>query len=337
VKWAHEVEKRREDFMGYLRSWKGILLGGLAVFVVLWPLLYPEKFYLHVGILLLIHVIGAISLNLIMRTGLLSFIHPAFMGIGAYTSALLVMRAGLPFAIAFPLAGIVPGIVSSIVGPILLRLKGVYFVLITFVSGEVIRLVFVNNQSLFGGSNGIYDIPSARLGFFELSTKISVYYFTLAVTLIICAACISLIKSEFGRALNTINENDILAECTGVNTLKYKAFAFILGAIMVGLAGSIYAHYTRYIAPIDFTWRLGLDFIAYNVLGGIFAAWGPIIGTVILVPLPEFLRGAVQYQWILYSIIIILVIRFMPEGLASVHYTIARIKRLGKVGTAQGL
>jgi branched-chain amino acid transport system permease protein len=248
-----------------------------------------------------------------------------------------VMRAGLPFAIAFPLAGIVPGIVSSIVGPILLRLKGVYFVLITFVSGEVIRLVFVNNQSLFGGSNGIYDIPSARLGFFELSTKISVYYFTLAVTLIICAACISLIKSEFGRALNTINENDILAECTGVNTLKYKTFAFILGAIMVGLAGSIYAHYTRYIAPIDFTWRLGLDFIAYNVLGGIFAAWGPIIGTVILVPLPEFLRGAVQYQWILYSIIIILVIRFMPEGLASVHYTIARIKRLGKVGTAQGL
>jgi branched-chain amino acid transport system permease protein len=157
------------------------------------------------------------------------------------------------------------------------------------------------------------------------------------VTLIICAACISLIKSEFGRALNTINENDILAECTGVNTLKYKTFAFILGAIMVGLAGSIYAHYTRYIAPIDFTWRLGLDFIAYNVLGGIFAAWGPIIGTVILVPLPEFLRGAVQYQWILYSIIIILVIRFMPEGLASVHYTIARIKRLGKVGTAQGL
>ena len=327
--------------MGYLRSWKGILLSGVVLFVVLWPLVYPEKFYLHVGILLLIHLIGAISLNLTMRTGLLSFIHPAFMGIGAYTSALLVMRAGLPFTIAFPLAGIVPGIVSLVLGPILLRLKGVYFVLITFVSGEVIRLVFVNNQSLLGGSNGIYDIPSARLGFlslsFELSSKISVYYFTLAVALIICAACISLIRSEFGRALNTINENDVLAECTGVNTLKYRIFAFTLGAIMVGLAGSIYAHYIRYIAPIDFTWRLGLDFIAYNVLGGIFAAWGPIIGTILLVPLPEFLRSAVEYQWILYSIIIILVIRFMPEGLARVPYAIARVLGLGKAGTAKGL
>ncbi len=327
--------------MGYLRSWKGILLGVVLLFVVLWPLFYPEKFYLHVGILLLIHLIGAISLNLTMRTGLLSFIHPAFMGIGAYTSALLVMRAGIPFTVAFILAGIVPGIVSLVLGPILLRLKGVYFVLITFVSGEVIRLVFVNNQSLFGGSNGIYDIPSARVGFlslsFELSTKISVYYFALAVALIICAACISLLRSEFGRALNTINENDVLAECTGVNTLKYRILAFTLGAIMVGFAGSIYAHYIRYIAPIDFTWRLGLDFIAYNVLGGIFAALGPIIGTIILVPLPEFLRGAVEYQWILYSIIIILVIRFMPEGLARVGYTIARIRRLGKAGTAQGL
>ena len=326
--------------MGYLKGWKGIILGGLAVFIVIWPLIYPEKFYLHVGILLLIHLIGAISLNLTMRTGLLSFIHPAFMGIGAYTSALLVMRAGLPFMISFPLAGIVPGLVALILGPILLRLKGVYFVLISFVSGEVIRLVWVNNQSLFGGSNGIYDIPSARLGFFnlsfELSTKISVYYFTLAVTLIICAACISLIRSEFGRALNTINENDILAECTGVNTLKYKIFAFTLGAILVGLAGSIYAHYIRYIAPIDFTWRLGLDFIAYNVLGGIFATLGPIIGSIILVPLPELLRGAVEYQWILYSIIIVLVIRFMPEGLANVRYTVSRIRRIGRLGTIQG-
>jgi branched-chain amino acid transport system permease protein len=326
--------------MGYVKTWKGIILGGLAIFIVIWPLVYPEKFYLHVGILLLIHLIGAISLNLIMRTGLLSFIHPAFMGIGAYTSALLVMRAGVPYIFAFPLAGIVPGIVSLIVGPILLRLKGVYFVLITFVSGEVIRLIFVNNQSLFGGSNGIYDIPSARLGFFNLSfvlsTKISVYYFTLVIALIVSVACISLIRSEFGRALNTINENDILAECTGVNTLKYKTFAFILGAIMVGLAGSIYAHYTRYIAPIDFTWRLGLDFIAYNVLGGIFAVLGPIIGTVILVPLPEFLRGAVEYQWILYSIIIIMVIRFMPEGLANFRYIISRMRRIGKPGTMQG-
>jgi branched-chain amino acid transport system permease protein len=94
----------------------------------------------------------------------------------------------------------------------------------------------------------------------------------------------------------------------------------------VGMAGSIFAHYVRYIAPIDFTWRLGLDFIAYNVVGGIFSALGPILGTIILMPLPEFLRGAVEYQWILYSIIIILVIRFVPDGLASLPRKIRRTK-----------
>lgn len=316
--------------MEYLKSWKGICLGLISFFIICWPLIYPDKFYLHVGILLLLHLIGAITLNLIMRTGLLSFIHPAFMAIGAYTSTLLVMRAGFPFILSFLLAGVVPGLVAMILGRFLLRLKGVYFVLISFVSGEIIRLVFVTNISLFGGSNGIYDIPPATLGFgtfsFALTSKISIYYFSLIIAFVICAACISLIRSEFGRALNTINENDMLAECVGVNTVKYKTLAFILGAIMVGFAGSIYAHYIRYIAPIDFTWRLGLDFIAYNVLGGIYNILGPVIGTIILAPLPEYLRGAVEYQWVFYSVIIVLVIRFIPEGLANIHYTLGRIR-----------
>jgi branched-chain amino acid transport system permease protein len=108
-----------------------------------------------------------------------------------------------------------------------------------------------------------------------------------------------------------------------VNTLKYKVQAFCIGAFMVGLAGSIFAHYIRYISPLDFTWRLGLDFIAYNVVGGITQLLGPTLGTVILMPLPEVLRGAAEYQWIMYSLVIILMLRFMPEGLASI-----RLRRL---------
>jgi branched-chain amino acid transport system permease protein len=312
-------------------QWKWIIGMGIAlIFSMLWPLLFADVFILHVSILVYIYMIGAVSLNLIMRTGLLSFAHAGFMGLGAYTSTILVMKAGVPFIVAFLMAGIVPGALALIIGPILFRLKGVYFVLTTFVLGEVIRLVFVGWQSLTGGSNGIYNIPPMTLGLssfsFPLVSKLSVYYFSLFIVILVCSICFSLNKSEFGRCLNIINEGDVLGECLGVNTLKYKLLAFSLGAFMVGFAGSIFAHYVRYISPIDFTWRVVLDFIASNVVGGIFFNVGPIIGTLILTPLPEFLRKAVEYQWILYSIIILLMILFVPGGLVSLPQRIRREK-----------
>lgn len=287
--------------------------------MILWPLVYPEKFFLHVSIFLFLHLIGAVSLNLILRANLLSFAHAGFMGIGAYTSTLLVMKVGVPYIIAFPLAGVAAAIVSLVFGPIILRLKGVYFVLTSFLLGEVIRLVIVTWQSLTEGANGIYDIPPPVIFSFTFDTKLSIYYFSMVIAFLFCAVCISLTKAEFGRVLNTINEDEVLAECTGVNTFKYKVSAFAIGAFMVGIGGSIFAHYARYISPLDFTWMLGLDFIAYNVVGGIFYLVGPIIGTIILMPLPEFLRHTVEYQWIIYSIIVILMVRFMPEGLASLY------------------
>jgi branched-chain amino acid transport system permease protein len=153
----------------------------------------------------------------------------------------------------------------------------------------------------------------------------------MVITVLTCAACISLNKSQFGRALISIEEGEVLAECSGVNTLKYKIMAFSIGAFMTGLAGSIFAHYMRYISPIDFTWKLGLDFIAYNVVGGMFSIFGPIFGTAVIVPLPEFLRGAVEFQWIIYSIIIILMILFVPEGLAGLPQRINRLKIWSKM------
>jgi len=329
------ISRSLKYFMGWhWKGWNWKIWCGLVGFMILWPLVYPEKFYLHVSIFLFLHLIGAVSLNLCMRAGLLSFAHAGFMAIGAYTSTLLVMRAGIPFIIAFPLAGIAAGIVSLVFGPIILRLKGVYFVLISFVFGEIIRLVAVNWESLTGGSNGIYDIPPAILGFcffsVPLDTAVSVYYFSMVIALLICAVCMSLIKSEFGRALYSIHEDVVLAECIGVNSVKYKIIAFFLGASMIGLAGGIFAHYVRYISPIDFTWRFALDFIAYNVVGGIFSLGGPIIGTFVLVPLPEFLRGAVEYQWIIYSGIIICMVLFMPGGLVTLPDEITRMMTRAK-------
>ena len=203
-----------------------------------------------------------------------------------------------------------------------MRLRGVYFVLVTFIFGEVIRLVFVTCTGLTGGPNGVYDISPPRLDFgfcsVTLGSQLAMYYFSFLITLLVCATCVALNKSEFGRALDSISENEVLAESVGINVVKYKILAFSLGTFMVGLGGAVFAHYTRYISPADFTWRLNLDLLAFNVVGGINYIVGPILGSVVLMPLAELLRSAVEYQWIIYSALMILMVLFLPEGLASV-------------------
>jgi branched-chain amino acid transport system permease protein len=292
---------------------------GVALFVaaLVWPLVVSRDFYVHVGIFILLNVIGALSLDLVMRAGLLSFAHSAFMAMGAYTSVLLMMRANVPFLPAFVASAIVPGVIALVLGPVLLRLKGVYFVLVTFSLGEIVRLVFVNWISAFGGSNGIYGVPAASIGGAALTSKVAYYYFALLVTAVVVVLVARICRSEMGRALETISEDELLAECVGIRTVRYKVVAFVAGAMMVGLAGSLYAHYVRYISPGDFTWRIALDFIVINVVGGMRSIIGPVIAAAFIVALPEFLRSTVQYQWILYSLVLILVLAFLPDGLAD--------------------
>jgi len=308
----------------------GLALGAAAVLAG-WPLVVTRDFYVHVAILILINVIGALSLNLLMRAGLLSFAHSAFMAIGAYTSVLLMMRASLPFPLAFAAAGVVPGLVALALGPVLLRLKGVYFVLVTFALGEIVRLIFVNWISLFGGSNGIYGVPPAALplpgGAVVVTSKFAAYLLTAAMSAGAVALVARICSSEMGRALHTIAEDELLAESLGIATVRYKVLAFVVGAVLVGLGGSLYAHYIRYISPGDFTWRISLDFIAINVVGGMHSIAGPVIAAAFIVSLPEFLRHAVQYQWILYSLVLILVLAFLPEGLADLPRRVHAARR----------
>ncbi len=300
-----------------------VVCAGVACGVTLlgWPLVLARDFYVHVAILVLINVIGALSLNLLMRAGLLSFAHSAFMAIGAYTSVLGMMRLNLPFPVAFLAAGVVPGIIALGIGPILLRLTGVYFVLVTFSLAEIVRLIFVNWISLFGGSNGIYGVPGASLVLpglaLPVTSKVANYYLALAVAVPAVLLVARICASEMGRALETISENELLAESLGVPTVRVKVLAFVVGAVLVGFAGSLYAHYIRYISPGDFTFRVSLDLIVINVVGGTRSIAGPLASAVLIVTLPELLRRAVEYQWILYSLILILVLAFLPEGIAG--------------------
>jgi branched-chain amino acid transport system permease protein len=302
---------------------KNYAIPALSIFLFFIPILWPDEFYLNVIISTYLQIILAVSLNMIIKTGKLSIAHAAFMGIGGYTSALAVMRLGLPYLLALPLSGLMGACIAILVGRLLLKLQGVYFVLVTFAFGEVIRLFFVNLVEPFGGPTGLINIPPPKITVFPGTTftilsKVSYYYLVLLVMLITLFLIQRIYQSSIGKAMDCTRETEHLAEFTGINTFQQKMFAFAAGGFFAGLAGSLFAHYYRYISPESFTFWESVNLIVINVVGGMGGITGPILGSIFLVPLPEFLRGFVEYQRVLYGLILILTLWFMPAGMLGV-------------------
>ena len=302
---------------------KRYALLALVVALVVYPLVWADQFFLSVILNIYFAIILAVSLNLIMRAGMLSLAHAAFMGIGGYTSALTVMRLGFPFLAALLAAGLVAGALSLLFGRLLIRLRGVYFVLVTFSFGEVVRLFFVNVEHPFGGTTGVLSIPAPRVTFLPGVTvtfvsKESYYYLSLVFVLLTVFVIGRIYRSSIGEALACTREAEHLAESTGIDTFQCKMFALGVGGFFAGLAGSLYAHYFHYISPMSFTFMDAVNLIVINIVGGVGWIGGPILGALFLVPLPEFLRGFVEYQHVLYGLILILVVSFLPDGLWGV-------------------
>ena len=307
----------------------------LSIFLFFLPVLRPDEFYLNVIISTYLQIILAVSLNLIIKTGKLSLAHAAFMGIGGYTSALAVMRLGFPYLAALPLSGLMGAGIAILVGRLLLKLQGVYFVLVTFAFGEVIRLFFVNLVEPFGGPTGIINIPPPRITVFPgvtitILSKISYYYLVLVVMLMTLFLIQRIYRSSIGKAMDCTRETEHLAEFTAIDTFQHKMFAFATGGFFAGLAGSLFAHYYRYISPESFTFWESINLIVINVVGGMGGITGPILGSIFLVPLPEFLRGFVEYQRVLYGLILILTLWFMPTGMLGVLNKTIAWMRAGK-------
>jgi branched-chain amino acid transport system permease protein len=289
----------------------------IAMLLVVGPLAHPEQFYLNVAILILVSAILALALHLVLRVGYVSLAQAAFMGIGAYTSALLTTRWQMPFAVGILCAGAFTAVAGYLLGRILFRLRGVYFVLVTFALGEVVRLCFIAWEGLFGGANGITGIPKPALFGFVFDTKLKFYYLALAVTVASVWFMCRVFLTHPGRAYEAINEAENLAESTGIDTTQYKVQSFTISCFFTGIAGSLTAHYLSYVSPSGFTFWQSVDLIIMNVLGGIGHLAGPIIGAILLVPLPELFRAAVEYQRALYGLTLILIVCFLPEGIAG--------------------
>ncbi len=292
-----------------------LLVAAAGAVLLALPVFVKDVFFTHIATLVLLYSIGAAGLHLVVRIGHLSLCHAAFLGLGGYTSALLTTRLGWPFAPAFLASGLVPAAVALVLGPILLRLRGVYFVLITYSFGELVRLVFVEWQSLTGGSDGIFKIPPPHP---ILATSREYYYFALAMAFLCVGFVARVLASESGRFIDSIRESERLAQSSGVPILRFKVMVFALACGLVGLQGSLLAHFIHFVSPNAYNFNESLNFLVINVIGGMGSLAGPLIGTVFLVSLPELLRGWVEYQRLLYGVVLILVMLFVPGGLAEI-------------------
>ena len=311
-----------KSFLKYLA-----IIAALAVL----PYLLRSPFLTHIGVMIGLYTTLALSMNLMLRIGQISFAHGAFMGLGAYGSALMMMRLGLPFPIAFFGAALAVTLLAWLVGQVFLRIRGVYFVLLTFAFGEIIVLTFIEWVSLFGGSGGLAGVP--RPGWFghEIQSRDGFYLLALALAAFTYAAVHAIYRSELGAVITSLDENEALTRSLGIDSRQYRLLTFCFSAFLAGLSGALYGHYLTLVTPEDYGFGVPVNLVVINVIGGMAHPIGSVLGALLLVPLPEFLRDAKQYQVLLYGILLIFFLLFMPDGL---YGAINRLRR-AKKGRAQ--
>jgi branched-chain amino acid transport system permease protein len=263
-----------------------------------------SAYYLQIIILVGINIIMASSLNLITGfTGQLSIGHAAFMSVGAYASALVTLKLGLPFFVSLLCGGLVAAFFGILIGIPTLKLKGDYLAIATLGFGEIVRIVFLNLE-ITGGAVGLRGIPK--------DTTLAWVIIAVLVTLFVLYR---IIRSRVGRALIAIREDETAAESMGINTTYYKILAFGVGAFFAGLGGGLFSHYFRYIQPNSFGFLKSIEYLCMVVLGGLGNMWGSIIGAAALTAIPELLRASADYRQLFYGAILVLMMRLRPEGI----------------------
>lgn len=294
----------------------------LAIFALaLIPYFITVKYYLHLSILALMWVITAQGQNLIQGyTGYVSIVQAGFMGIGAYTTALLGVHFDLPVWLTIILAPIITAVFAVATGYPSLRVKGHYFAIVTLAFNLVIFIVLMNWHDLTQGEAGITGIPKpgGKESIFNWHDRVTYYYFVLIISVVMTFLAAILIKSRIGKILIAIRQNEDLVGAIGISAWKYKLFAFVTSAFYAGLAGALYAHYQSFINPEIFGVAQSLDAILAVIVGGSGTIIGPFIGAFFVVFLPEYLRFADSFRLIIYGLVLVLATIFMPRGIVGV-------------------
>lgn len=319
---------QKTDYMQDIRLLRkpgqGAWYGALGIFLLAAPFLLGNYWLSQLNFVLIYSIAGVGLMLLSGFTGLLSLGHAAFLGVGAYTQAVLV-EAGVPFPLAMLAAAFISALVGAVVGLPALRVKGIYLAIATLAFGLIVEEVFARWESVTGGNGGLM-VPGPKLFGYRLGATADFYWVALITCVIVTLGVLNLLRSPTGRAFVAIRDSEISAQSMGINLALYKTVSFAISAGIVGVAGALYAHQLRYLSPEQFGIVQSIDLLMLVVVGGLGALQGAFIGAVFLIAapqlislgkdyLPAFIAEAPGLQLVVFGLVLILVVMFEPAGL----------------------
>jgi branched-chain amino acid transport system permease protein len=303
--------------MNLRRASKAILVIGILVL----PFIFDSAYSRHILVSSGIFILLSLGLNFIMGfTGQTPFGYPVFFGLGAYATALGFTYLGTNFWMSLVMAPLVAGVFGFLIGYPSLRLRGPYFAIVTLAFAEIVGLILNNWVSFTRGSMGIPGIPRPKIVIpgvihFTFDQELKWYYLVVTICAFFLFVNRRLIRSYAGEAWLAIRENEDLAEAVGINTFKWKMISFVIGAMMGGMTGCVYAHYYNIVSPDLVGFYYITTVFAMVIIGGKGTLLGPVLGAILFTAAPEYLRAAKTMRLVIFGLIMLLSIIFMPRGL----------------------
>lgn len=294
-----------------------VTLGLGFILLLVLPLLFNNQYYLrffqHIGITIIL----VQSLNLVSGyTGQFSLGHAGLYAIGAYVSAKVSIEFGLSPWLALVVGVAGAGLVGLLLGFPSLRVKGHYLAMVTIGFGIIVEKLLVEGGDLTGGAVGIDGIPAFNLFGYQFGSM-SAYYLIALVMVLVSLGMYNLMRNRFGRVLIAVRDSELASESVGISVSAVKLSAFVLSAVIAGLAGSLYAHTNSYISPDTFNFHLSVMLVAMLILGGLGSIVGPVVGTVFLMLLPEYLHSLEDYRLMIFGFLMLVCIVGFPQGIAG--------------------
>ncbi len=263
-----------------------------------------------------INTLLALGLNMVMGyAGQISLGHAAFFGLGAYTSSLLTIHLDWSPWLALPFTLVFVGIVAFLVALPMLRLSGYYLGMGTLAFGMIVFFIFLQWRSLTGGDSGLIGIPPLTLGPISFEFGAAPFYLVWGIVFLSFIVCERLIDSRIGRALRSLHDSERASAAVGINTSRLKVQVFVFGGVLAALAGFLYAHMVTFISPQTFDFLMSVKIVTMVVIGGMASVWGSLFGAALLTLLPEWLHVFAEYEMIIYGLILVVIMIFLPQGL----------------------
>jgi branched-chain amino acid transport system permease protein len=302
--------------------------GALVATVMLLPLLARDNnFQIFVLTLIGLYTLLTVGLSLVMGyAGQVSLGHATFFGAGAYATALLSARAGLPPWLALPAAVALTSLLAFVVGVPIFRLRGHYLAMATLGLNVIFSLLLKNEAQLTGGPSGFTNIPPLALGSFVFDSDVKMYYLVWALTLGVLWLSLNIVHSRVGWALRAIHASELAAEGLGVAAQTYKLKVFALAAAYAGLAGGLYAQSIHFISPSSFSLLFSIELVTMSAVGGLASVWGSIFGAATVVLLSQAIRdwmssllagASGEGEIIVFGLLLMVIMVFLPEGLTA--------------------